>query len=286
MVYGHANGNAIEETVERALEYPSKATRRSGCRAAFPASPRPTACPRTDISTSRPMPIFRPRICGRPRNTCAPCPSCSPQRARRSGWDVHLLHDVHHRLTPIEAARLGKDLEPYPPVLAGGRGRRGQSGKLPADPPAHDDAARGRRGLQQHLGRQAAHPGAADRLYPRDRGARRRDHAPAAHRQLSPTCSTSAPAATARPIFRRSPWRRRSTSICRCPISASRNICATPRRPTRFSRTRTVSRTARCIRANAPGLGVDIDEELAARYPYKRAYLPVNRLEDGTMFNW
>ena len=29
------------------------------------------------------------------------------------GWDAHLLHDAHHRLTPIEAARLGKDLEPY-----------------------------------------------------------------------------------------------------------------------------------------------------------------------------
>ncbi|MBC7037634.1 bifunctional D-altronate/D-mannonate dehydratase, partial [Salmonella enterica subsp. enterica serovar Enteritidis] len=37
---------------------------------------------------------------------------------------------------------------------------------------------------------------------------------------------------------------------------------------------------------DAPGLGVDIDEELAAKYEYKRAYLPVNRLEDGTMFNW
>jgi mannonate dehydratase len=36
----------------------------------------------------------------------------------------------------------------------------------------------------------------------------------------------------------------------------------------------------------APGLGVEIDEELAAKYPYKRAYLPVNRLEDGSMFNW
>jgi mannonate dehydratase len=35
-----------------------------------------------------------------------------------------------------------------------------------------------------------------------------------------------------------------------------------------------------------PGLGVDIDETLAATYPYKRAYLPVNRLEDGTLFNW
>jgi mannonate dehydratase len=35
-----------------------------------------------------------------------------------------------------------------------------------------------------------------------------------------------------------------------------------------------------------PGLGVDIDEELAARYPYRPASLPVNRLEDGTMHSW
>ncbi len=37
---------------------------------------------------------------------------------------------------------------------------------------------------------------------------------------------------------------------------------------------------------DAPGLGVDIDEEAAARYPYERAYLPVNRREDGTMHSW
>ena len=35
-----------------------------------------------------------------------------------------------------------------------------------------------------------------------------------------------------------------------------------------------------------PGLGVDIDEALAATYPYRRASLPVNRLEDGTMHDW
>jgi mannonate dehydratase len=29
------------------------------------------------------------------------------------GWDVQLLHDAHGRLTPIEAARLAKDLEPF-----------------------------------------------------------------------------------------------------------------------------------------------------------------------------
>ena len=31
----------------------------------------------------------------------------------RLGYEHHLLHDVHHRLTPIEAGRLGRSLEPY-----------------------------------------------------------------------------------------------------------------------------------------------------------------------------
>ena len=37
---------------------------------------------------------------------------------------------------------------------------------------------------------------------------------------------------------------------------------------------------------DVPGHGVDINEELAAKYPYQRKYLPVNRLEDGSMWNW
>jgi mannonate dehydratase len=35
-----------------------------------------------------------------------------------------------------------------------------------------------------------------------------------------------------------------------------------------------------------PGLGVDIDEKLAARYPYERAYLPIARKVDGTLTDW
>ena len=38
--------------------------------------------------------------------------------------------------------------------------------------------------------------------------------------------------------------------------------------------------------SETPGLGVDIDEEAAARYPYRPASLPVNRLEDGTLHSW
>jgi mannonate dehydratase len=37
---------------------------------------------------------------------------------------------------------------------------------------------------------------------------------------------------------------------------------------------------------DAPGLGVDVDEQLAATYPYHRAYLPTARLLDGTAHSW
>ena len=35
-----------------------------------------------------------------------------------------------------------------------------------------------------------------------------------------------------------------------------------------------------------PGLGVSLDEGKAAKYPYEPAYLPVNRLADGTLHDW
>ncbi len=42
------------------------------------------------------------------------------------------------------------------------------------------------------------------------------------------------------------------------------------------------SATATCTPGKRPGTASTIDEELAARYPYKPSALPVNRLEDGT----
>jgi mannonate dehydratase len=35
-----------------------------------------------------------------------------------------------------------------------------------------------------------------------------------------------------------------------------------------------------------PGLGVEYDDEAASAFPYEAAYLPVNRLRDGTMHDW
>ncbi|MBZ2198913.1 D-mannonate dehydratase ManD [Occultella gossypii] len=36
----------------------------------------------------------------------------------------------------------------------------------------------------------------------------------------------------------------------------------------------------------APGIGVELDLELAAAHPYQQAYLPTNRLQDGTVHDW
>ncbi|WP_193370599.1 D-mannonate dehydratase ManD [Pelagibius marinus] len=40
------------------------------------------------------------------------------------------------------------------------------------------------------------------------------------------------------------------------------------------------------VTGDKPGHGVEIDEAKAADYPYEPAYLPVNRLTDGTLWDW
>jgi mannonate dehydratase len=37
---------------------------------------------------------------------------------------------------------------------------------------------------------------------------------------------------------------------------------------------------------DAPGLGTDVNEELARKYPYRRAYLPTARRKDGSVHDW
>jgi mannonate dehydratase len=111
MVYGHANGTTIEETVERALEYQSlgyKAIRAQcgipGIEHAYgiasgeaPDEPATKGKPLETVWSSEAYLSFVPSVFERLR--------------REFGSGLHLLHDVHHRLTPIEAARFGKEVE-------------------------------------------------------------------------------------------------------------------------------------------------------------------------------
>jgi mannonate dehydratase len=113
MVYGHANGADIDETAEAVghyIELGYKAIRaQSGVpgvnlaygvgRGKLHYEPADAALP-TETSWNTPAYLdFAPKLFAELRD--------------RFGFDPHLLHDVHHRLTPVEAARLGKSLEPY-----------------------------------------------------------------------------------------------------------------------------------------------------------------------------
>jgi mannonate dehydratase len=44
--------------------------------------------------------------------------------------------------------------------------------------------------------------------------------------------------------------------------------------------------TSRPPAVTSRGLGVDLDETVAARFPYVPAHLPFNRLTDGTVHDW
>ena len=67
------------------------------------------------------------------------------------GRELHLLHDAHHRLTPIQAARPGPVARAVSPVLARGLHAGGEPGGVRTHPPAHRDSTCGRRGLQHDL---------------------------------------------------------------------------------------------------------------------------------------
>jgi mannonate dehydratase len=45
-------------------------------------------------------------------------------------------------------------------------------------------------------------------------------------------------------------------------------------------------RDGRLFCGESPGHGVQIDETLAARYPYQPKQLPIARLPDGSMWDW
>ena len=112
MVYGHANGGTSRRRSRRSGATSTRATRRSGRSPASPGSTRPTASATATSTTSRPSaPADGERWST--ANICDIVPKLFDALRERFGFGVQLLHDVHHRLTPIEAAQLGKALEPY-----------------------------------------------------------------------------------------------------------------------------------------------------------------------------
>ncbi|WP_214403204.1 D-mannonate dehydratase ManD [Pseudonocardia lacus] len=201
------------------------------------------------------------------------------------GPGVKLLHDVHHRLTPIEAARLGKALEPYaltwledpvPAELQSGYRiiRRHTTTPIAVGEVFNtiwDCADLIREQLIDYIRCSVVHAGGISHL--------RRIHDLAALHHVR----TGAHGATD------------MSPVC---MAASLQLgISAPNFGLQEHMPHTAETDAVFPHAyryadgylhpgDEPGLGVDIDEDLAARYPYKAASLPVNRLADGTLHSW
>ncbi len=201
------------------------------------------------------------------------------------GDDVHLLHDVHHRLTPIEAARAGKLLEPYhlfwmeDPTPAELQESFRLIRQHTTTPIAVGEVFNSIFDCQQLIQEQlidyirttVVHAGGITHLRRIAAFAEMYHVRTGSHgaTDLSPVCMAAA-----------------------LHFDMSVHNFGIQEHMPHAAETDMVFPHEYAFQdgfmhpGEAPGLGVDIDEALAAQYPYEPAYLPVNRRLDGTMHSW
>jgi mannonate dehydratase len=208
------------------------------------------------------------------------------ERLRAShGPDVHLLHDVHHRLTPIEAARLGKELEPYHLFWL--------------EDAVTAELQEGFRLVRQHTTTPLAVGEVFNSIYDAHLLITEQlvDYMRATVVHAGGITHIRKLAALAELYHVRTGFHG-ATDMSPVTMAAALHVDLwvpnfgiqeymrhSEETDLVFPHEYQFERGA-MHPGTAPGLGVDFDEALAAEYPYVPAYLPVNRKEDGTMFNW
>lgn len=285
MVYGHSNGATIEETIEAAVAHVEQGYKAVRLQSGVPGLA-------ATYGVAKPGERYEPANGDLPAeslwSTSKYMRSVAPlfEKAREVlGWDVHLLHDVHHRLTPIEAARLGKDLEPYRLFWL--------EDPTPAD---NQDAFRL---IRQHSNVPIAVGEVFNTIW---------DAKQLIEEQLIDYVRTTIVHAGGLTHVRRIAaladlYQVRTgchgaTDLSPVTMAAALHFgLSVPNFGVQELMPHTEVTDAVFPHAytykhgmmhpgDAPGLGVEIDEILAAKHEYKRAYLPVARLEDGTLSNW
>jgi len=284
-VYGHANGKTVAETIAAAREYVEL-----GYKAVRLQSGVPGLASTYGVSKDRMF--YEPADADLPTENIwssskymRAVPELFQAARDRLGWDVHLLHDVHHRLSPIEAARLGKDLEPFrlfwleDPTPADNQENLRLIRQHTTTPIAIGETFNSIWDAKQLIQEQlidyiratVVHAGGITHL--------RRIAAFADMFGVRTGCHGAtdlSPVAMAAALH---------FDLSVPNFGIQEYMRHTEETDTVFPHAYSFSE-GMLHPGDQPGLGVDIDEELAAKYPYKRAYLPVNRLEDGTMHDW
>ena len=201
------------------------------------------------------------------------------------GDEIELFHDVHERLTPIQAARLARELEPYHLLFL-------------EDPlrPEHKESFRL---IRQH----SVTPLAMGELFHSKWEAlpliteQLIDYIRCDLGHLGGITEARKIAAIAEPYYVQTAWHGPgdigpSTHAANVHLDLTLSNFGVQEMVFWPDQVHEVLPGAPTFKdgylhvSDAPGLGTDIDEAAAAKYPYKRAYLPMSRRADGAVMDW
>jgi mannonate dehydratase len=285
LVYCHANGRDFAETTAEVGRYIEQGYKAVRAQAGVPGLKK-------TYGVANSGKAYEPAESALPMETVwsttkylNSVPSLFERLRMDHGPDIELLHDVHHRLTPIEAARLARDLEPFRLFwLEDATPAENQRGfelirQHSVTPLAVGEVFNSiwdckhliQEQLIDYIRTTIVHAGGITHV-------RRLADFAALHQvrtgfhgatDLSPICMGAAlHFDTWVPNFGIQEYMHHSEQTLEVfphdyTFHAGRLYCG-----------------------ESPGHGVTIDEKLAERYPYSPKQLPIARLEDGSMWDW
>jgi len=285
LVYAHANGGDIAEAVDSVQQHIDMGYLAVRAQAGVPGVASSYGVPKGGKA-------YEPAERGLPSESLWSterylnfAPKLFEELRKTVGEDVHLLHDVHHRLTPIEAARLGKSLEPYhlfwmedpvPAELQEGFKLIREHTTTPIATgevfnsiwDSHDLI---RNQWIDYLRMTIVHGGGLTHLK------KAADFAALYHVRTGCHGATDLSPVTMAAALH--------FGLAVHNFGIQEHMPHTALTDEVFPHNYAFE-TGYMHPGDAPGLGVDIDEALAAKYPYQRAYLPVARKLDGTLTDW
>lgn len=286
--YGHANGETIEEVLDHLGKLIGRGFKAVRLQCAIPGLEGTYGVlgekkDYFELQSDRPLPPEQPWSTLKYMNFI---PELFKQARDKYGYGIQLVHDVHSRLTPIESAHLGKLLEPYRLLFL--------EDASPADNQDGYQIIRNHTTTPLAIGEifntvwdardlivnqaidylrtAGTHAGGITPLRKMADFAALYNVRMAPHGapDLSPICHAAhahfnmwAPNFSVQEFIGFGP--EILNSVFSHPLSFDNGFIRLE---------------------DKPGLGVEYDEEEALKYKYKRSYLPVTRLEDGTLWYW
>jgi mannonate dehydratase len=285
LVYAHASGKDINDTIDKAGLEKEKGFLAVRIQSGIPGightygvpagnkpyEPAEKGLPREDSWDTAKYLNFVPKLFSGVRKAL--------------GEDIHLLHDVHHRCTPIEAARLARELEPFHLFWL--------------EDPVTGELQEGLRLIRQHSVIPVAIGEVFNSIY---------DYTTLFTEQLidyirmplvhGGGITHLIKVAAMASVYHIQTGFHGATDLSPVNLAATlhfntaiNNFGIQEYMPHQeiVNEVFTVNyyfKQGYLYIDDRPGIGVDLNESKAAKYPYTMACLPINRKSDGTMFYW